>query len=76
MVHYKRNALVIVIKSACAGVDHERLMTGINTALRMALACPEKRRNDMDELVPLFDLQACLLPDERELCEGKQVQAE
>lgn len=76
MVHYKKNALVIVVKSVCANADHERLMTAINTALRMAFACREKRKSDMDDLVPLFDLQASLLPDERELCEGKLVQAE
>lgn len=64
MGNNKSNIRIVHIPGAA---QHEALMRGVITAMRLSITSTEKRDGDEDRLIALIDLLDDLLPDEREL---------
>lgn len=76
MVHYNENNLTIEFSTCLPYADHEKLMIGLHTALRLALTADSKYDIDDQNLIILYDLLDALTPEEMHLKNGmKQVKA-
>jgi DUF917 family protein len=60
-VMYEKNALIITIPTSSPESLHGRLLKAISIALRLCLLTRDRRRNDLEELATIIDLQDAMV---------------
>lgn len=66
--YYEPNALVIRIPTNCPAALHSRLLKALGIAFRLCLVSRgNARKDDLEELTPLVDIQEAMTPEEEQL---------